>query len=119
MTAVVRPKILGQVAPTATTSTTLYSVPSRTETQVDGLICANRGASADAIRVSVSKYGAAISDADYIHYDVPLPANDTLSMSGSFQLEELDIVRVRSSLGTTSFSLFGIETFPVNTRFAT
>ena len=118
MTATVKPSILGQVAPSAATSTTLYTVPARTSTKVDGLSCANRGAVTDAIRVSVSKFGIAISDKDYLHYDVPLSANDTLMVTGEFYIEEGDIVQVRSSLGSTSFSLFGAEEFPVNTRFA-
>ena len=51
-------KVLGQVAPSATTATTLYTVPDLTLTTVSSLVVCNRSGSGVTYRVSVRVAGA-------------------------------------------------------------
>jgi hypothetical protein len=47
-------KVLGQVDPSATTVTVLYTVPDMTQTTVSSIVAANRSGSAITFRLSVS-----------------------------------------------------------------
>lgn len=46
-------KVLGQVAPSATTTTNLYTAPDLAQTTVSSLVVCNRGGSGGTFRVSV------------------------------------------------------------------
>lgn len=102
-------KVLGQSAPAATTETTLYTVPASTSTVVSSLVVANRGAVADAFRVSVAVAGAATANKDYLFYDIPIAANDTFIATIGITLATTDVVRVYAGTTALSFSLFGQE----------
>jgi len=75
-------KVLGQNAPSATTATTLYTVPASTSTVVSTITVCNINASAITYRISVRPAAAVQTNAMYIAYDVSLPANatDTLTL---------------------------------------
>jgi len=73
-------KVLGQSNPAAATDTTLYTVPSATETVVSTITVANLGTSG-LFRIAVRPAGATIANQHYIAYDVPLNANDTIFCS--------------------------------------
>ena len=45
-------KVLGQVAPSATTATTAYTVPSATQTVVSTIVVANRGTASATYRTT-------------------------------------------------------------------
>ncbi len=100
-------KVLGQVAPSATTATTLLTTGSATI--VSTLQAANRGATQDAIRIAVRPAGAALANQHYIAFDVPLAANAVLSLQGGVTLANTDVVTVYSTTGNTSFSAFGSD----------
>ena len=102
-------KILGQSAPSATTETDLYTVPSSTSTVASSLIICNRGASTATIRISVSVAGASTSNKDYIYYDLTIPAYDTFIATIGISLATTDKVRVYASTANVSFNLFGEE----------
>ena len=102
-------KVLGQVAPSATTETTLYTVPAATSTVASSLVVTNRGAVADAFRASVSVGGGATATKDYLFYDVPIAANDTFIATIGITLATTDVVRVYAGTTALSFSLFGQE----------
>lgn len=59
-------KVLGQVAPSATTDTTLYTVPAATSTVCSSLVVANRGEVTALVRVAVRVAGAALANQQYI-----------------------------------------------------
>lgn len=101
-------KVLGQVAPSATTLTTLYTVPASTEAVASSLVACNRGASTT-IRVAVRPAGAAIDNKHYQLYDVTLPANDAIPLTLGITLEATDVVSVYAGTANVSFSLFGAE----------
>lgn len=102
-------KVLGQVAPSATTETDLYTVPAATQTVASTISIANRGTSSGTIRISVSVSGAATANKDYIAYDVVVPANSFLDRTMGITLNATDKVRVYASTANFSFSLFGSE----------
>lgn len=101
--------ILGQLAPSATTESDLYTVPAATQTIVSTLVVANRSASDATFRVSVSAAGAATSNKDYIAYDLSCGGNGINAFTFGITLEATDKVRVYASSADLSFNLFGSE----------
>lgn len=101
-------KVLGQAAPAATTETDLYTVPGATTATASTLVVANRS-TATTFRLSVSVGGAATANKDYIAYDVPLAANETITFTVGLSLGAADKVRVFAGSADVSFSLFGVE----------
>lgn len=102
-------KVLGQSAPSATTETTLYTVPAATETIVSTLSVSNRSATDATFRVSVSVNGAATATKDYIVYDITCPGAGFLAFTMGFTMDATDVVRVYASSANLSFNLFGSE----------
>lgn len=101
-------KVLGQSAPSATTETDLYTVPSATSAVGSTLVIANRSTDTT-FRVSVSVGGGATANKDYLAYDSPITANDTLTLTLGFTLSTTDKVRVYAGSANLSFNLFGTE----------
>lgn len=102
-------KVLGQVSPSATTNTTLYTVPSATSTVCSTLTICNRNSSAGTFRIAVRPAGASISNEHYISYDTSIPGNDTVSLTIGITLAETDVITVYASTTDLSFNLFGSE----------
>lgn len=103
------PKVLGQSAPSTTTLTNLYTVPSSTNTVCSTLIVCNQGGSPSTFRISVAIGGAADSGFQYIAYDVAIAGNTTQAFTIGITLAATDVVRVYAGSGSFSFSLFGTE----------
>lgn len=106
---VASPKVLGQAAPLAATLTTLYTVPATKAASVRAIHACNRSATATSFRVAVRPGGASISDEHYIHYDVPIGGNDTVTLDEGLDLAAGDVISVYATLATLSFSAFGEE----------
>ena len=102
-------KILGQVAPSATTETALYTVPALTSAVVSTLVICNRGGTATTARVSVSAGGGATANKDYIIYDLAIPANEQYMATVGITMATTDRMRVYAGNGNLSFSVFGSE----------
>ena len=102
-------KVLGQVAPAATTNTTLYTVPSATSAVCSTLVVCNRGLSQVNFRVAVRPAGAAIADSHYLIYDNFIAANDSVFLTLGITLATTDVITVYSNSSTLTFSLFGSE----------
>lgn len=102
-------KVLGQVAPAATTLTTLYTVPSSTSSVISTLAICNQGSSSITVRVAIRPAGAAIATQHYIVYDTPVSAYNTLFLTIGVSLATTDVVSVYTNSATASFSLFGTE----------
>jgi hypothetical protein len=102
-------KVLGQSNPSATTATSLYTVPAATQAIVSTITVCNQAATAATYRIAVRIAGATLAASQYIAYDVSLPgyASDTLTLGVT--LGATDIITVRSSTATMSFSAFGSE----------
>ena len=101
-------KVLGQISPSATTNTDLYTVPGATSAVCSTLAICNRGPSTT-IRVAVRPAGAAISNQHYIVYDVGLNQYDTTFLTLGVTLAATDVVTVYAGTSAVSFSIFGSE----------
>lgn len=102
-------KVLGQSAPSATTATALYTVPSATETVVSTVTVCNRGASAGTFRISVRPDGASLANQHYIVYDASCAAKDTITLTLGITIDASDVLEVYASSGDFSFNAFGSE----------
>ena len=103
-------KVLGQLDVSATTITTLYTVPDLTQTTVSSLVICNRSSSGITFRVSVHVAGAGADDKQFIFYDEALAATTTRTVVIGMCLNQADIVKVYSSAADVSFNMFGVET---------
>jgi hypothetical protein len=104
-----RYKVLGQSAPSATTATNLYTVPSLKETVVSTLVVANRATTLATYRISVRPGGATLANQHYIAYDVPVEGQDSTTLTLGITLAESDVLTIYSSTANMSFSMFGSE----------
>lgn len=102
-------KVLGQVNPSATTATTLYTVPGATSTVVSTINVCNQSAAAGTFRIAIRPAGATLAAQHYICYDTTLPANDSISLTLGITLATTDVVTVYASSATMSFAAFGTE----------
>jgi glucose-6-phosphate dehydrogenase assembly protein OpcA len=102
-------KVLAQSNPSATTATTLYTVPSSTSTVVSTVTVCNQAASAASFRIAVRPAGATLAAVHYVAYDVALAANDTTAITLGLTLATTDVVTVYASSATVSFHAYGSE----------
>lgn len=102
-------KVIGQSNPSATTATTLYTVPSSTSAIISTIVVANQAATAGTFRIAIRPAGASLAASQYIAYDVPIPANDSIIISVGVTLATTDVVTVYASSANMSFSAFGAE----------
>ena len=102
-------KVLGQVIPSATTATTLYTVPAATATVVSTITVCNQAASAGSFRIAVRPVGATLGTLHYIAYDVAIAANDTTALTLGLTLATTDVVTIYASSATMSFNAYGSE----------
>ena len=102
-------KVLGQSAPSATTATTLYTVPSATEAVISSITVVNRGASEGTYRIAVRPNGATLANQHYVIYDAALPAKATDALTLGITMDASDILEVYASSGDFSFNAFGSE----------
>jgi len=102
-------KVLGQVNPSATTATTLYTVPASTSTVISTITVANLAGSAATFRISVRPAAAVQTNAMYIAYDVTVGALDTTTLTLGLTLATTDVITVYGSTATLSFNAYGSE----------
>ena len=102
-------KTLGQSNPSATTLTTLYTVPAATEAIVSTITVCNQAATAGTYRIAVRPDAASIANQHYIAYDISLPANTTDTLTLGITINATDVISVYSSSANMSFNAFGSE----------
>jgi glucose-6-phosphate dehydrogenase assembly protein OpcA len=102
-------KVLGQVNPSATTATTLYTVPSSTSTVVSTITICNQASSAATYRIAVRPAGATLEAKHYIVYGATVAASDTTTLTLGLTLATTDVVTVYASSANVSFNAFGSE----------
>ena len=102
-------KVLAQNSPSATTVTTLYTVPSSTSAVVSTIAICNRSASSSSFRIAIQRGGVALANQHYLNYDTTVPPNDTIFLTIGATLAATDVVSIYSSTANLSFSMFGSE----------
>lgn len=102
-------KVLGQVAPSATTSTTVYTVPASTEAIVSSVTICNRSSSSGTFRLAVRPDGATLANEHYVVYDTGIAANDTIILTVGLTLDAADVLEVYTSTADMSVNVYGSE----------
>jgi hypothetical protein len=106
-------KVLGQSNPSATTATTLYTVPNTsTDTVISTITICNQASTAGTFRIAVRPAGATLAAQHYIAYDTPIAANDTIALTLGLTLDYAaagDVVTIYASSANMSFAAFGSE----------
>jgi hypothetical protein len=102
-------KVLGQSAPSATTATTLYTVPAATEVVVSTVTVCNRGSAAGTFRLSVRPNGTTLANQHYLVYDATIVPKETQAYTLGITMDATDILEVYASTADFSFSAFGSE----------
>lgn len=102
-------KVLGQVNPSATTATTLYTVPAATQTVISTVVIANLAAATATFRIAARVAGASLANNQYVAYDVSVGANDSTALTLGLTLGATDVLTVFASTANLTFSAFGSE----------
>lgn len=102
-------KVLGQSNPSATTNTTLYTVPAANSAVISTITVCNLIGTVANFRIAIRPAGASISNQHYINYDTQVPANDQIALTLGLTLAATDVVTVYANTATVSFNIFGSE----------
>lgn len=105
-------KVLGQSNPSATTVTTLYTVPSAKEAVVSSISVANLAATAATFRIIIqpsADVSATILDKQYFGKDITVGASDTTIITVGLTLATGDVIKIYASTATVAFQAFGDE----------
>ena len=102
-------KVLGQSNPSATSATTLYTVPSATQTVVSSITICNLAATDATYRIAIRPDAEALANKHYISYDSTIPANDTIGLTLGVTANAADVVTVYASTASVAFNIFGSE----------
>jgi hypothetical protein len=103
-------KVLGQVAPAATTETNLYTVPVSTQAVISSIAITNQAASSATFRIAVRPSADATTAAKhYLVYGTTVGAADTVVLTIGVTLAASDKIQVYGSSATLSFSAYGSE----------
>lgn len=102
-------KVLAQSAPSATTATDIYTVPSATMAVLSTIVVANRAATAATYRIAVRPDGAALANQHYLAYDVTVGASDSTTITLGITMDAADVLTIYASTANLSFNVFGSE----------
>ena len=102
-------KVLGQSNPSATTATTLYTVPSGKQAVVSTLVIANLAATAATYRIAVRVGGATLANSQYVAYDITVGASDSTALTLGITMAAGDVLTVYASTANVTFTAFGDE----------
>ena len=101
-------KILAQ-ATSATADTSLYTVPSATETVVSSLVICNRGTATATYRIATRIDGTATGNQHFLAYDASVSGNDTIALTLGVSLNASDQISCSASNTNLTFQAFGAE----------
>ena len=102
-------KVLGQVSPSATTLTTLYTVPADTQAIITNITVTNTTADNIYFRIAVRPNGETIATKHYIVYDSGLTGNSFGHFTMPITVDASDVISVYATATGLAFSAFGSE----------
>ncbi|WP_396179981.1 hypothetical protein [Flavobacterium sp.] len=102
-------KVLAQSAPSATTATNIYTVPTSTSTVVSTIVVANRASTTATYRIAIRPDGATLANQHYLAYDVAVGGGDSTTLTLGITMDAADVVTVYASTANLSFNIFGSE----------
>lgn len=97
---------LGQSAPSASTNTTVYTVPAALTATVNVNIV-NRGTSAASVRLAISATGTP-ANSEFLEFNTNIPASGVLERTGLVISTGKNLV-VFSTTADTSVNVYGFE----------
>lgn len=103
-------KVLGQVAPAATTATTLYECAADTSAVVSTVAFCNTGTADIKVRLAHRPEGASLATAQYVLYDTLVAPGTTMSVTWGITMAATDVLTVYTDLATLSVTAWGDET---------
>lgn len=102
-------KTLAQLAPSATTLTDVYTVPSSTSAVISSIQITNRGGTDTTFRLAKAIAGAANDNKQYLYYDQPISANSTFEITMGLTMAATDVLRIYAGNGNLSVNVNGVE----------
>jgi hypothetical protein len=90
-------------------TTTIYTVPSATQTVCSTLAICNRGMDNAYYDIAVRPAGASLLDKHFITFDALVGAEDTVTLTLGISLATTDVIQITSSTPDLSVSMFGSE----------
>ena len=103
-------KVLGQSNPSATTATTLYTVPASKEAVVSSISICNLASSSATYRIAVRPSADGSTAAKHwIVYGATVGGSDSTALTLGLTLATGDKVKIYASTANISFSAFGSE----------
>ena len=102
-------KVLGQVAPSATTNTDVYTVGAGKQAIISTITITNRDSNATTYRIAVRPAGATVANQHYIAYGTGVAGNDTIALTLGISMSATDVLTVYSTTANLSFGVFGSE----------
>lgn len=102
-------KVLGQSNPSATTATTLYTVPASSSAVVSSISVANLTSTNATFRIAVRPSGASLANVHYFAYDITVGASDTTVITVGITLAATDVLTVYASTANLVFHAYGSE----------
>ena len=106
-------RVLGQTEATGTASSysTLYTVPAETAAIVSNIVVCNRSASVQYFRLACSTASAAVANKEFLAFDTPVPPNDSIPLVMGVTLDTtVKFLMCSATSSLVSFSAFGAET---------
>ena len=101
-------KVLGQVSPSATTATTLYTVPSATSAVCSTISICNYGVSTT-YRIAIRPAGATLANQHYLVYEAAVNQYESTFVTLGVTLATTDVITVYAGTATLAFGVFGSE----------
>ena len=102
-------KILGQQNPSASTLTTVYTVPSSTNAIISTITCANFGATASNVSLSVHVANAAWAANMQVANNISVGTQNSLALTLGVTLGAGDTIRANCSTANIAVNVFGSE----------
>ena len=96
-------RVLGQVAPSAASETSLYTCATTSAVASSLWVCNTSSTTPDTFSVRVCVSGAADNIKQLLFYLVTIPPNTSLSIVAGLSLANTDVVKVFATNGTCSF----------------
>ena len=103
-------KVLAQSNPSATTESTLYTVPSSTSAVVSTISIANQAGTSGTYRIAVRPSADGSTTAKHwIVYGATVAASDSIMLTLGITLATGDKIQIYASSANMSFAAFGSE----------
>ncbi len=90
-------------------TTTIYTVPSATESICSTLAICNRGLENGYYDIAVRPNGAALEDKHYITFDALVGGEDTVTLTLGISIDAADVIQITASNPDLSVTMFGNE----------